>query len=156
MRIKLILALLLIFTANAFAQSESVSGIVYDSGTNETLVGATVKVKGTTKATMTNNYDGWYLFASGNDPSIPVIGYVNTDGSISIEQWGLWYNFGTEAVPDWSWYLYGTCELTKSSAKSVIRKTTSPQGRSIAKKTRKSLPKAASHKQPRKIHSQKK
>lgn len=51
---KLILAFLLLFAVNAFAQSGSVSGTVYDSGTNETLVGATVKVKGTLNATMTD------------------------------------------------------------------------------------------------------
>lgn len=78
MRIKLILAFLLIFAANAFAQSESVSGTVYDSGTNETLVGATVKVKGTKIATMTDidgNFKISGLKSSDKTLEVSYVGY---------------------------------------------------------------------------------
>lgn len=78
MRIKLILAFLLIFAANAYAQSESVSGTVYDSGTNETLVGATVKVKGTEIATMTDidgNFKISGLKSSDKALEVSYVGY---------------------------------------------------------------------------------
>ncbi len=78
MRIKLILAFLLAFAASAFAQSDNVSGIVYDSGTNETLVGATVKVKGTNIATMTD-IDGKFTLhgikAADKQLEVTYVGY---------------------------------------------------------------------------------
>ncbi len=46
MRINLILAWLLLFAVNVFAQGRSVTGTVYSAEDNEPLIGATVKVKG--------------------------------------------------------------------------------------------------------------
>lgn len=54
MRMKLLMALLILLTANASAQLKSVSGTVYSAGEDEPLIGATVKVKGSKLATSTD------------------------------------------------------------------------------------------------------
>ncbi|MCM1491226.1 MAG: hypothetical protein NC095_10445 [Muribaculum sp.] len=84
------------------------------------------------------DYAGWYMFVNGDDPESPALGHINADGSISVQDWGLWYNFGTESEPDWACYLYGTTDLTKSSTSNLARKS-SPYSK---KKLNKNRPKS--------------
>lgn len=58
-------------------------------------------------------YDQWYTFAAGDDPSAPVVGYINGSGSISIPDFCAWYQFDNG---EWYYYLLGTSELTKQTA----------------------------------------
>ncbi len=65
---------------------------------------------------ITDGYYRYYRLASGSDPDTPAIGYVSDDGSsISIPNFGAWYNYGTESAPDWDYFLLGTSTLTKSN-----------------------------------------
>ncbi|MBD5355885.1 MAG: SusC/RagA family TonB-linked outer membrane protein [Bacteroides sp.] len=96
MKTKLILAFLLLFTVNAFAQTRSVSGTVYDSSTDEPLVGATVKVKGTKIATSTD-IDGRFVLQ----------GLTNSDKHLEVSYVG--YEPKTvEIKPDLKIYLTST------------------------------------------------
>lgn len=99
MRNKLILAFLLIFAANAFAQSDNVTGIVYDSGTNETLIGATVKVKGTNKATSTDMEGRFTLHGLNSSDKFLEVSYVG------------YKNKTVQIQPDLKIYLDPTSEM---------------------------------------------
>ncbi len=69
--------LLLFFGITAMGQNRVVTGVVYDSDGETTIIGATVQIKGTTTGTVTN-LDGEYsLEISGQDPVLLVqfLGY---------------------------------------------------------------------------------
>lgn len=55
-------------------------------------------------------YYDWYTFASGNDPAESVIATINADGTITVPNFALWYDFGGG---DWYYYALGTCTLSK-------------------------------------------
>ncbi|OCX52502.1 hypothetical protein BEL04_13660 [Mucilaginibacter sp. PPCGB 2223] len=76
MRLLLILpVLLLIFSASLYAQSSiKISGTITD-GKGETVIGATVKVKGTTLGTVTD-VNGKYTITVPNAQSVLVISYI--------------------------------------------------------------------------------
>ena len=76
--------LLLIGTMNiGFAQTTSISGIVTDKLTNETLPGVAIKVKGKTIGTSTNSGGRFNLSISEKTPLTIVITYI---GYKTIEQ----------------------------------------------------------------------
>ena len=88
MRIKLILALLLTFAVNVFADGRSVTGTVFSAEDNEPLIGATVKVEGTNTAVATD-LDGRFSL-SGISPSakhleVSYVGYQTQKVEIKPE-----------------------------------------------------------------------
>ncbi len=71
----------LILTILGFAQA-TISGSIYDDRTNEGLAGATVAVKGTTLATLTNEKGYFELKFTGNFPvtlSVTYLGYTSAE-----------------------------------------------------------------------------
>lgn len=73
--------LLLLLSIVGFAQT-TISGSIYDDRTNEGLAGATVAVKGTTLATLTNEKGYFELKYTGNFPltlSVTYLGYTSTE-----------------------------------------------------------------------------
>lgn len=81
----LIIALLLTLTCNLRAQTKQVSGEVFDSADGQPIAGATVRIDGTQKATVTNA-DGKFTFsnlsAKENQITITFIGYEPFKGSL--------------------------------------------------------------------------
>ena len=61
----LLSTILLIFSILGFAQSGTIKGIVTDSKTNESLIGTTVLIQGTTQGTITD-FDGNYIIPKVN------------------------------------------------------------------------------------------
>lgn len=76
MRIKLLMALLFVFSVNVFAQSRSVSGSVYSAEDNEPLIGATVKVKNSKQVTATDLDGNFTIKDLSPDASILEVSYV--------------------------------------------------------------------------------
>lgn len=78
-------------------------------------------------------YDGYY-FADIEAIDTPVVGYINADGSISIPDFALWYDFGGGEADT---YLEASCNLTKLSASGRPLRKISPKtkakGKSIQK-----------------------
>ncbi len=68
------ISLFLLCGQNAFAQQKEIKGTVTDSQ-GEPLIGVTIAVKGTTKATMTD-IDGKYTLSVGNDAKTLVASFV--------------------------------------------------------------------------------
>lgn len=91
------------------------------------------------------DYFTWYTFSSGDGPDVPVVGTINSDGSITVPNWCLWYNYSGE----WYWYLYGTSELYPSGSAAAMRKHMPPSLMS-ARSTKKSAPKHIQKKRPAK------
>ena len=56
------------------------------------------------------DYYTYYTFASGNAPEESVVATINTDGSITIPNFGVWYYFDGDG---WYYYAIGTSTLTK-------------------------------------------
>lgn len=56
------------------------------------------------------DYYTYYTFASANGPTESVVATINTDGSITIPNFGVWYYFEGDA---WYYYARGTSTLTK-------------------------------------------
>lgn len=59
----LVLFFLSFFSVNLIAQNASISGYVRDSSNKETLIGATVRIDGTTRGAQTNK-DGYYVISN--------------------------------------------------------------------------------------------
>jgi TonB-linked SusC/RagA family outer membrane protein len=71
------LFMLLCFGFNSYAQTKTVTGKVIDAATNETVIGATVQVKGTTNGVSTDINGGFKLnVPEGSQLEIKFIGYV--------------------------------------------------------------------------------
>lgn len=71
------LFMLLCFGFNSYAQTKTVTGKVIDAATNETVIGATVQVKGTTNGVSTDVNGGFKLnVPEGSQIEIKFIGYV--------------------------------------------------------------------------------
>lgn len=69
--------LLLFFSFKSNAQNKTVSGKIVDSKTNETLIGASVQIKGSTTGTATDLNGGFILKANeGDQLEIKSIGYT--------------------------------------------------------------------------------
>ncbi|MEM6396158.1 MAG: TonB-dependent receptor [Bacteroidota bacterium] len=87
MKLRFLLVLSFCFSAIfAFAQKTTLSGYVRDADNGETLIGATVQVKGTSLGTITNEY-GFYSLSlePGNyDFVASYIGFANTEFSEDI------------------------------------------------------------------------
>ena len=68
---------ILCFNLNSYAQSTTITGKVIDAKTNETLIGATVQIKGTTNGTATDINGNFKLNATTNAVlEIQSIGYA--------------------------------------------------------------------------------
>lgn len=89
-----------------------------------------------------SDYCSWYTLASIENYDVPVVATISADGTVTVADWALWYNYGTDASPEWYTYLEGTSVLTKSSAKSM-RKMAVPVQTKAKKAMRKSTSKAA-------------
>ena len=73
------MALALGISATALAQSaKTISGTVYDGGTGEPLIGATVREAGTSNGTMTDAVGHFQLNVSSNQISVSYVGYETT------------------------------------------------------------------------------
>jgi len=70
----------LILSGTLFAQNSHVTGVVVDKKTGETLIGATVKQKGTSVGTVTD-IDGKFAFAMplGSTVAISYVGYISQE-----------------------------------------------------------------------------
>jgi TonB-linked SusC/RagA family outer membrane protein len=85
-----LLAVVLCFSQTAFAQTKTVTGIVRDSVKNETLIGVSVLVKGTSTGAVTD-LDGRYTIKAPSNATLifRYIGYnaksVNVDGRADID-----------------------------------------------------------------------
>lgn len=122
--------------------SVSVDGLFFD---NDPVVGTVDFSEMTITFELKDDYYYYYRFASSDSPDIPAVGYINGDGSISVPDFGVWYDYnGNLNNPDWEIYLYGTSELTKVSSSTVGSKREAP----VKAAKRKSAPKAASAKKP--------
>ena len=94
-----------------------------------------------------DGYYTYYRFADCYDPDAPVVGFINGDGSISIPDFGLWYDYNEDlSNPDWAYYLFGTSELSKVSASGISHKKMRPR-KTVSKK---SAPKQKTAKRPHK------
>ncbi|MWB93100.1 SusC/RagA family TonB-linked outer membrane protein [Flavobacterium sp. GA093] len=82
-KLRLILSLFLMINMTVLYAQNSISGTVKDSKTLETIIGATVSIKGTTTATMTN-LDGVYTLKAPANSVIIVsyIGYESVEKSV--------------------------------------------------------------------------
>ena len=76
MRMKLLLAFLLLFAVSVPAQTRNVSGTVYSADDKEPLIGATVKVKGSNLATATDIEGRFTLHGVGASASSLEVSYV--------------------------------------------------------------------------------
>jgi len=85
----------LILSSTAFAQG-IVRGIIQDVNTNETLIGATVVIKGTTIGVTTNLDGSFLLIAPEGEHTLIVryIGYDEKDIDVTVKD-GATYNVGT-------------------------------------------------------------
>jgi iron complex outermembrane receptor protein len=84
----LLFSFLFIVTISAFAQKKSVSGIVVDSSSNETVVGANVIIKGTTTGTVTD-IDGKFTLNLNEGKYtllISFVGYKTITKEIEVNQ----------------------------------------------------------------------
>jgi len=94
----LTLMVMVIFTAASFAQGV-VRGVVQDVNTDETLIGATVVIEGTTIG-VTTNLDGSFLLivpAGDHKLAVRFVGYETNVIDISVKD-GSTYNLGTILV----------------------------------------------------------
>lgn len=82
-----IFSFLLIFASTAFSQTGDLSGIITDNN-NQPLVTATVRVKGTQKATITNEKGRFFLkdVADNAILEVSIIGYVKREIKVSKGQ----------------------------------------------------------------------
>jgi len=82
--LKLKLLLVLLFTITAAQAQNTVSGVVKDSKTGETVIGANVSIKGTTTATSTD-LNGLYTISAPDDAVLVVsyIGYQNIEQAVN-------------------------------------------------------------------------
>lgn len=72
------------------------------------------------------DYDGYYTVASAVGVDTPVVGTINSDGSISFVDWSLWYS-------GWQ-YLKGTSVLSPSASNALAsRKKMNPHSSKIIK-----------------------
>ncbi|MCF8338699.1 MAG: TonB-dependent receptor [Bacteroidales bacterium] len=81
---RLFLSLLMLFAVTAFTQAQqTISGTVTDAKEGNTLVGATVQIKGTTRGTITD-VDGQYSIEADKDETLvfSYIGYVKQEVSV--------------------------------------------------------------------------
>lgn len=58
--------------------------------------------------TIQPQYMGWYLFSGYYSTTDPVVGTIDANLNITFENWNLWYNFGTDAAPEWYYYVENT------------------------------------------------
>ena len=96
-RIKLLssLMVMLLFSSTLLAQG-LIRGVVQDINTNETLIGATVLIKGTTIGVTTNLDGSFLLIAPEGDHTIVIryVGYEEKDLHVTVKD-GATYNMGT-------------------------------------------------------------
>ena len=67
--------LLLLFSTQAGAQDLLISGVITEAGTEFTIPGATIQVKGTTNGTVAD-FDGNYKFSIGENATTLVVSFV--------------------------------------------------------------------------------
>ena len=94
----LTMMVMVLFTAATFAQGV-VRGVVQDENTNETLIGATVVIEGTTIG-VTTNLDGSFLLvtpAGEHNLVVSFIGYETANVDVTVKD-GSTYNVGTILV----------------------------------------------------------
>ncbi|MDG1902384.1 MAG: TonB-dependent receptor [Bacteroidales bacterium] len=121
-RLNLLLTIMVmvIFTSTTFAQGV-VRGVVQDVNTDETLIGATVMIEGTTIG-VTTNLDGSFLLIvpSGDHKlSVSFVGYETTVMDISVKD-GSTYNLGTILVKS---NAIGLDEVNVLASVAIDRKT---------------------------------
>src|SRR5574344_1172002 len=76
--------LLLVITANLFAQNIQVSGTVTDAGTGEPIAFASLQIKGTSFGTTTDDF-GKYTISAPSDGVLIIsfVGYQNSEVAIN-------------------------------------------------------------------------
>ncbi|MFA7327735.1 MAG: TonB-dependent receptor [Candidatus Kapaibacterium sp.] len=78
----------ILFTFDAFAENASISGYVKDSSNKETLIGATIRLDGTSRGSQTNK-DGYFVISNIKPGKYDVvysyIGYTETRKSINLK-----------------------------------------------------------------------
>lgn len=121
-RIKLLssLMILLLFSGTVLAQG-LVRGVVQDNNTNETLIGATVLIKGTTVGVTTNLDGSFLLIAPEGDHTIlfHYVGYKEVKRDVSVKD-GSTYNLGTILMESSS---IGLNEVSVFASMAVDRET---------------------------------
>ncbi len=94
-----LLALLITFSASVFAQKQMVRGVVKDSLSNETIVGANVVLKGTTTGTVTDINGNFSLELSKGKYTLQIsfVGYnmITKDINVSGSPLNLTFNLGS-------------------------------------------------------------
>ena len=116
----LTLMVMVIFTAATFAQG-IVRGVVQDVNTDETLIGATVLIEGTTIGVTTNLDGSFLLIVPSGDHKLAVryVGYETKVVDVTVKD-GSTYNVGTVLVKSSA---IGLDEVNVMAAVAVNRKT---------------------------------
>lgn len=116
----LTMMVMVIFTAATFAQGV-VRGVVQDVNTDETLIGATVIIEGTTIGVTTNLDGSFLLIVPSGDHKLAVrfVGYETNVLDISVKD-GSTYNLGTILVKSSA---IGLDEVNVLASVAISRKT---------------------------------
>ena len=116
----LTMMVMVIFTAATFAQGV-VRGVVQDVNTDETLIGATVVIEGTTIGVTTNLDGSFLLIVPEGDHKLAVryVGYETTIMDVSVKD-GSTYNLGTILVKSSA---IGLDEVNVLASVAINRKT---------------------------------
>jgi len=116
----LTMMVMVIFTAATFAQGV-VRGVVQDVNTDETLIGATVIIEGTTIGVTTNLDGSFLLIVPSGDHKLAVrfVGYETNVTDISVKD-GSTYNLGTILVKSSA---IGLDEVNVLASVAISRKT---------------------------------
>src|SRR5436190_17484025 len=86
MKLVLTAVLFLFMFTNVYSQNVTISGKVTDAIDGSVLIGATVKIKGTSKATVTDNAGSFRISASKNETLIVSnVGYADQEINIGNE-----------------------------------------------------------------------
>lgn len=114
------LAVTMLFGAATFAQG-LIRGVVQDINSDETLIGATVLIKGTTIGVTTNLDGSFLLIAPEGEHTLEVsyVGYEDQTLDISVKD-GSTYNVGTILMPSSS---VGLQEINVFASVAIDRKT---------------------------------
>ncbi len=116
----LLLVVAMMFAITTFAQGV-IQGVVKDANTDETLVGATVMVKGTTIGVTTNLDGSFLLVAPAGDITLEVsyVGYETVDKNLTVKD-GSTYNIGDIKLKSSA---IGLDEVSVMASVAVDRKT---------------------------------
>lgn len=109
----------------------SIDGLFY---TDEPVLGVVDSDNLTITLDLRPDYLDWYIVASDENYDVPAVATIESDGSITLANWALWYNYGTDSAPEWYTYLEGTSVLSPSyGVASKPHRLADPKSRKVKK-----------------------